>query len=335
MVLVAVVGGAGYGTYRLVAPAPNLAEGGERVDEGKPLPNQNQFDVLVGAKPPPPDKPGANPQPDTPFVQADPVAMLDACLIKYQREVKGGFTAILEKHEQVEGKLHDPEVIRLAARHEFPDPPGSPLGVQMRMVWESGAPKDFTGSEMRAVLYDQKTDPKQIVTWRPKARLDSLREFRVDVNGSLARGASRYCIRDGGLYRGTLRTYDAWKARQAAGVLKTEYLGKQVAEKAGKHPDGRPVTCHVIRRTCPSPELDAFEIGGHPSTDPKDVDRDGFTEVTIMIDEERWLQVGTVIKRTDVQPERLIGEYYFRDVELNPALPEDTFTVEGMKAATK
>src|SRR5207302_406936 len=131
------------------------------------------------------------------------------------------------------------------------------------------------------------------------------------------------------------RTYDVWKARRAAGELRTEYLGTRVVEQAGKLPDGRPVVCHVIRRTCRGPELDAFEVGGHPSTDPKDIDRDGFTEVTVMIDVERWLQVGTVIKRTDVTPERLIGEYYFRDVELNPAFPDDTFTVEGMKAAAK
>ena len=50
-----------------------------------------------------------------------------------------------------------------------------------------------------------------------------------------------------------------------------------------------------------------------------------------MIDTERWLQVGTELRRGDV----LIGSYYYRDLELNPAFPPGTFTMPGLKAAGK
>ncbi|HJZ59755.1 MAG TPA: hypothetical protein VKE74_32735 [Gemmataceae bacterium] len=302
----AVLGGAGYGVYSLLRPGegPPLSNV-EYTPSDEPLPPADEFEHLA---------------------KTDPVAMLARCLDRYQREVKGGFTATLEKAELVLGKPHPTGIIRIAARDEFADHPG--LRPQVRMVWTSGFPKDpILGFEIHATLLSEKPDGAyEIVTWRPSA---VRKQMAVAVNGAEARGQSRYCMRDAGIYRGTLRTYEVWKARQAAGQLKTEYLGKRPEEKVG----GR--VCHVVRRTCPRPEVDAFEVGGQPSADPKEIDRDGFTEVTIMIDAERWLQVGIVIKRTDVTPERLIGEYYFRDVELNPTFRADTFTVEAMKAAAK
>jgi hypothetical protein len=154
----------------------------------------------------------------------------------------------------------------------------------------------------------------------------------VDPNTDLAKSQSRYCIRDAGLYRSMLRTHTAWKARAAAGELKTEYLGKKAVEAVGRE-------CHVVKRICPRVELDAFEIRGQASTDPKAVATEGHTEVTIYIDAERWLQVGSELYRTEPDGTRtepdgtrvLVGAYYFRDVELNPTFPPDTFTPEGLK----
>ena len=112
---------------------------------------------------------------------------------------------------------------------------------------------------------------------------------------------------------------------QEAGELNVEYLGKKTPEKIGRE-------CHVIKRVCPRVEIDAFEIGGTASTDPKVVAVEGFTEVTIYIDAERWLQVGTELYRTEPDGTRvLVGAYYFRDVQLNPGFPPDAFTVESLK----
>ena len=60
--------------------------------------------------------------------------------------------------------------------------------------------------------------------------------------------------------------------------------------------------------------------------------KEGFTEVTIYIDAERRLQVGTELYRTEPDGTRvLVGTYYQRDVELNPTFPPDVFTLEGLK----
>ena len=89
-----------------------------------------------------------------------------------------------------------------------------------------------------------------------------------------------------------LRTYEAWKTRQAAGELQFTYVGKQTPEHIGRE-------CHVIKRVCPRIELDAFEVGGTASTDPKAVAAEGHTEVTIYIDVERLAPGGQRVVPTE------------------------------------
>jgi hypothetical protein len=87
--------------------------------------------------------------------------------------------------------------------------------------------------------------------------------------------------------------------------------------------------CYEVRRTCAKPEVDPFALDEQPATDQKTIDRDGFSEVTVLIDCERRLQVGTVIRRADGE---LVGEYYFRDVVLTTAeFPPDTFTAPALR----
>lgn len=308
----AVITGAGYGVYALLQPpAPPLAVVPDFVDDEKPLPAADQFEDLA---------------------KTDPVAMFAKCLARYQREVKGGFRCTLEKTEWVGGAARPTELIQLVACDEFAH--GKEPAV--RMIWNSGAPKDPFGFEIRATLLIESVREKsengttimekhyEITTYRPRAPRSTL---AVEVNGSRAKVHSRYCMRDCGLYRGLQRTYLAWKARAEREELHVRYLGKREEPKVG----GR--VCYVVQRTSTVPELDPFEVGGQPESDPAIVERDGFNEVTVFIDAEHWMQVGTIIRRTDVNPPRLIGEYYFRDIELNPEFPPDTFTVEGMKAA--
>jgi hypothetical protein len=301
--------GLGLGIYACLFYAPPLVEPPQHEDDGKPLPKTDEFEQLA---------------------RADPIAMYDKCLSRYQREVKGGFTATLIKRERVQGAPKPPadpheEVIRLAVRGDVPTDGKKCLEVSMK--WQSGPRKDFFGSEIWATLYSEKPEKAGtgggVSTWRPKA----LKEVAtVPPNGTLAEGQSRYCIRDAGLYGGMHRTYVAWTNRKEAGTLKTEYLGKQVVEKAG----GR--LCYVVRRTCDSPEVDPFERGGAPDLRPDNVAKVGFTSVIVMIDVERWLQVGTELHRVgpDGKP-ILIASYYFRDIELNPTFDPDTFTEAGLK----
>jgi hypothetical protein len=254
------------------------------------------------------------------LAQNDPVAMFEACLSRYAREVKG-YRALMEKQERVEGKLNDREIVQVTGWGEVPDA-GGKTHIKVRMIWEKGARKDFLGNVVAGTLYNEDEKSDQILTYRPRA---FIKEYSVDLKGPNAREASRFCIKDSGLYRSMLRTYTAWKDHKERGELRIEYLGKQKIDKA----DGR--ECHVIKRICPRTEVDSFALDEKPPTDPKLIERDGFNEVTVMIDAERWLQVGTVIR--DAKGE-LVGEYFFRNVEtVAGEFPPDTFTAAGLKAA--
>ena len=129
--------------------------------------------------------------------------MLEECLKRYTREVKG-FTATLEKQERVHGQLHDVEVIRVAVQGDVPESPGAKPNVKVRMVWEQGAQKDPLGKEMRGALYVEGGNKNQILTYRPDAVFT---EWSIGAKESNARSASRYCIRETGLYQVMLRTH--------------------------------------------------------------------------------------------------------------------------------
>lgn len=299
--VLAALGGAGYGVYALFvhSPQPPVAEPPKHVDRGQTLPPAATWEELA---------------------RTDPVALLDHALTQYQRTVTG-FTATLEKQERIAGTAHGAEVIALAVQGDVPASPGAAPDVKVRMVWESGARK-VVGSEVRATLYIEGANGNRIWTWRPTALL---KENSVGPKESSARAASRYCIRDTGLYQVMLRTHAVWAKLQKAGELRVEYDGLRPVEKLG----GRP--CHVIRRICLHPDMDPFALDEQPPTDPQVIERDGFTEVTIFVDAEKWIQTGTELR----QGTELVGAYYYRDLVLNPTFAPDTFTPAAVKAAAK
>jgi hypothetical protein len=313
IVVVAALTGAGFAAYSLFLkgepppPTPDFTD-----DTTKPLTPAEQFEKLA---------------------RENPVAMLDQCLKRYNREVKGGVRFTLEKQERVKGEPKPPEmppveVIDVCVRGDVPDPQTHKTAIEVAMKWKSGA-KSFLGSEIRGTLFSEKPKAEggfdgKVITWRPTAPFSKM-SSPVPANNDLAKGQSRYCIRDAGLFRSMLRTHEAWKHRQEAGELKVEYLGKKTLPQVDRE-------CHVIKRLCPRTEIDSFEIGGTASADPMVVATEGFTEVTIYIDAERWLQVGTELYRTEPDGTRvLVGAYYMRNVQLSPSFPPDTFTAEGLK----
>lgn len=253
------------------------------------------------------------------LAESDAVAMLAACLTSYAKEATG-FRATLAKRERIKGKVHEPESVRVMATGDVPGP-DKKTHIRVRMIWDQGAHADAFGNQIRGSVYVEDQAPEQLVIFRPTAAF--LKEFSVPYKSDLAREASRYCIKDAGLYRSMLRTYAAWKKRQDAGELSVTYLGKRTVPEVG----GR--ECFVMKRTCKAAEIDPFALDEQPPTDQKVIDRDGFSEVTLFIDVERRLQLGTVIRRTDGE---LVGEYFFRDVELVKAeFPSDTFTPAALR----
>lgn len=307
-------GGLGYVGYeRYSRPAAPPPPPPPFVDDGATLSTQQQFDKLA---------------------ETDPVKMLHECVTRYGREVKGGAQFTLRKQERVQGKPKPPaappvEVINVCVRGDVPEPGTEKTAIEVLMKWTSGARKpasDFTGlaRPIVATLFSEAAYPDGGKVIAHPGVVQDISE-PMDPSSSTAKGQSRFCIRDAGLYRSMRRTYAAWKARQDAGELDFKYLGKQTPEHIGRE-------CHVIRRTCRRVEVDAFNLGGTASTDPKVVAAEGFTEVTIFIDVERWLQLGTELHRTEPDGTRvLVGTYHFRDVQLNPTFAPDTFTKEALK----
>ena len=310
IVLLAFLIGAGFVGYDRYFSTPPWRWHRFTTTTGTSFPTQPEFDELA---------------------KTDPVKMLSACLTRYKHEVQG-LHCTMEKQERIQGKPKHPEmpeaeVIDLWVRGDVPDTKTKQTAIEVVMKWHCGERVLF--AEVRGTLFSEKPAPegldKKVVTWHPEARGVKL-SLPLEPNSSAAQGQSRYCIRDAGLYRSMLRTHEAWKRAQEAGEFKYEYLGTKVIEKAG----GR--ECHAIRRICPRTELDAFELGGTAPTDPKTVAAEGFTEVVIYIDRERWVQVGTEQYRTEPDGTRVtLGTYFFRDVELNPTFASDTFTTDGLK----
>jgi len=227
------------------------------------------------------------------LARTDVIAFLERCLARYQAEVES-YTCILAKQERLDGKLRDPEIIRCAFKEK-------PFSVHMR--WIEG--KD----QAEATLYIQGDNDNNVLI-RPanaiqQKGLQLVGKYCVErpPDDRQVRGSSRYSMKEFGLERGLQRIYRAWKAAQERGTLRVEYLGLQ------RIPEAENRFCHVVRRYCDPPE------------------EEGLTDVTIAIDAETWLLVGSVLRAGD----GLIGRYNFRDIQLNPRFPRNQFKPEILK----
>jgi hypothetical protein len=218
----------------------------------------------------------------------DPVKFLHECLRSFDRNVQG-YTAVLRKQERLNGKLELPETIEVAERER-------PFSVSLH--WVEGARLALS------VLYVAgENDGNMLV--RPALALARGLIVQRDPEGADARQSGRYTIKEFGIRKGMVRTLESWKAAQDKGELHVEFLGTKRVKEAGDR------DCLVLRRTrYAKPEMD------------------GVTELTVYIDKENWLQVGSVLKGDEG---KVIGAYYFRDVKINPDFPADQFTRAGIK----
>jgi hypothetical protein len=217
-----------------------------------------------------------------------PVEFLEQCLRYYERNVQG-YTTVMRKQERLEGKLQRSEVIEVAFRER-------PFSV--RMHWLEGA------RLANAVLYVQGENGGNMLV---QPALALARGFIVqrDPEGAEARQSGRYPVKDFGIRKGMERTLASWKAAHEKGELHVECLGEVHLKEAGDR------TCLALRRTqYARPEMD------------------GVIDLTVYLDEENWLQIGSVVKGEEG---KLIGAYYFRDVQINPDFKAGQFTRDGLK----
>jgi hypothetical protein len=166
------------------------------------------------------------------------------------------------------------------------------------MEWKQGA------RLAQRVLYVKGANDDKLVV-KPSGLASLVGVVERDPEGPDARKSGRYPLTEFGIKIGMERTLAAWDAARKDDALHVEYLGERKIPEVG----GRP--CWVLKRT------------GY-----KRPEEDGITELTTYIDTGTWLQVGSVVKGAEGQ---VLGAYYFRDIQLNPKFPADTFTRQAVK----
>lgn len=151
------------------------------------------------------------------------------------------------------------------------------------------------GRAERVLYVEGENDGKLLA--RPRSSL--ARKFAGDVverdiNGDDGRKLLRF-----GLAQGSERTLAHWvAARKEEGKLPVKYAGEARLKEANDR------LCYKFVFT------------------PRKPRDNGVTELTAYIDKETWLQIGTVLKGEDG---KLIGEYIFRDIRLNPEFKPEQF----------
>jgi hypothetical protein len=201
-----------------------------------------------------------------------------------------GYTAIFHKHERIGGSLNKPEEIDLFFREN----PHSVL-----MLWRKGA-----RLAERSLYVEGENNNKILV--RPNGGIRRLAAGDIverEVNGPDARQSGRYTLDQFGIRKSSERVLSAWKAAKDKGALKVAYKGIEKVPMTGNR------SCYHLHRVCAAPE------------------NDGVVEHTLYVDTETCLPIGS---RVTGKNGELIGEYFFRDLKLNPAYPSDQFKRDAL-----
>jgi hypothetical protein len=195
------------------------------------------------------------------LAQTEPIALLEACIRRYDREVKG-YHCTLHKQERIDGVLQPSEEIACDFREE-------PFSV--RMEWKQGA------GLAEATVY-AKGENKDKILVKGTGLLALAGVVERDVDGPDAKKSSRYPIDEFGIKVGMERALASWKQARKDDAIHIEFLGEVKVKEAG----GR--VCWKLRRT------------GYKA--PED---NGVAESTFYYDAETWLQVGSTLKNKDGQ----------------------------------
>src|SRR5207245_4195241 len=135
-----------------------------------------------------------------------PLAFLEKCLERYDREVKG-YTLTLRKQERLGGELQPREEIKVAYKD---DPPS------VFFQWVQGARK-----ALRVLWVKGENDDRMLAL----PTLKFLGVVTRTLDGPDAKASGRYTIDHFGLRKGMERVLKSWKKTRAAKTLSVEYLG--------------------------------------------------------------------------------------------------------------
>lgn len=219
----------------------------------------------------------------------DPIAFLKECIKRFDERHLQGYTLTLLKQERIGTRLQDSEEIKVSYRIK-------PHSVYFKWI---------RGERMAAsALYVEGENGDQMLAHPAGIPGKLLPVVSRDPDGSDAKQSGRYSMREFGIRATMARTLGGFERHRAANDLKVQYLGVVKIKELGDR------LCYGFRRINPRPEPDAF-------------DAIGFDEITVYVDKETWIQVGTLQKMKDG---RLVGEYLFKDIQFNPTFKADQFS---------
>jgi len=246
------------------------------------------------------------------LARKDPVVFLENCVRYYDRDVQG-YHLTMQKQERVptrlpieKRKLQKKEVIEV----DFKDKPHSVF-----MRWLEG--ERLTD---RCLYVEGENDNMILV--HPSGLAGKFVTFvKRKVDGPEAQESGRYTLNMFGIKHGTLRTLTFARKAKENGTLNMDYLGAD----GEWHPCGPEANVSLgEQRFAQAGNRACYVLRRHYAQE----ENDGVLELKIFVDKQNWLQVGSIVEGKVEEPNGkryLIGEYYFRDIELNPKFAPDQF----------
>ncbi len=219
-----------------------------------------------------------------------PLLFLELCADRFDRQVHG-YTCTFVKKERIGGKLFPPGKndyeVIHAACREHP--------FSVFFQWEKKA-----RLAARALYVEGENDNKILV--RPIVTLLPIQARALD--DPQAKKSGRYSMARFGMGLAIKRTVAAMRTAEALGTLHVRYVGEFKVRQVGDR------VCYKFVRTPYEP-----------------LEEDALNELTIYIDKETWMQVGSILKDPNGN---LLAEYFFRDIDVNPEFDETQFTRKAL-----
>ena len=224
----------------------------------------------------------------TNLARNDPFAFLQNCLKLYEKNIRG-YKVTMQKQERLQGRLQNRELIEVAFREQ-------PFSVFMR--WLDGAKKAdrvvFVAGENEGMMLAHPSGVAGKLVKVVKRKVDS----------EEARQSGRYTVDQFGFKNSLQRILTSMETAKQKGTLHLEFLGETKVFECDQR------ICFKLKRTYAAPEADGTE------------------DLTLYVDRENFLPIGIVVRgKIDAATgnRELLGEYFFRDLRLNPQFSPQQF----------
>jgi len=224
----------------------------------------------------------------TNLARNNPFGFLENCLKHCEKEVRA-YQLTMQKQERLQGRLQNKEIIEVAFREH-------PYSVAMH--WLEGARK------ADRVAYVAGENDGMMLAHPTGVAGKFVKSVKRKVDSDEARESGRYTLDQFGFKNSLKRILASMQEAKKKQQLRLDFLGEAKVLESDQR------VCFKLKRTFSEP------------------DPDGTQELTIYVDREQFLPLGIVVKGK-VDPatgnRELLGEYFFRDLKLNPQLSGDLF----------